>query len=62
MSWIRSAVTKAVEVGGNSNLTRAVRGYAETAVNQAGQAVVGGARLFQDRIVLFFANISVHAI
>ncbi|EYU41663.1 hypothetical protein MIMGU_mgv1a018736mg [Erythranthe guttata] len=50
MSWIRSAVSKAVEVGGNNNITRTVRGYADTVVNQAGQAVVGGARLIQDRI------------
>ncbi|KAG8376473.1 hypothetical protein BUALT_Bualt09G0067200 [Buddleja alternifolia] len=50
MSWIRSAVNKAVEAGGNSNLTRAVRSYADTVVNSAGQAVVGGAKLFQDRI------------
>ncbi|KAI3474048.1 hypothetical protein Pfo_028836 [Paulownia fortunei] len=50
MSWIRSAVNKAVEVGGNSNLTRAVRSYADTVVSQAGQAAVGGAKLFQDRI------------
>ncbi|PIN03879.1 hypothetical protein CDL12_23597 [Handroanthus impetiginosus] len=50
MSWIRSAVNKAVEVGGNNNLSRAVRSYADTVVNQAGQAVVGGAKLFQDRI------------
>ncbi|KAL0347257.1 UNVERIFIED_CONTAM: hypothetical protein Scaly_1741700 [Sesamum calycinum] len=49
MSWLRSAVYKAVEVGGNNNLSRAVRSYADTVVNQAGQAVVGGARLFQDR-------------
>ncbi|XP_011094788.1 uncharacterized protein LOC105174392 [Sesamum indicum] len=50
MSWLRSAVYKAVEVGGNNHLSRAVRSYADTVVNQAGQAVVGGARLFQDRI------------
>ncbi|KAK6146957.1 hypothetical protein DH2020_017869 [Rehmannia glutinosa] len=50
MSWLRSAVNKAVEVGGNGNITRVVRSYADTVVNQAGQAVVGGAKLFQDRI------------
>ncbi|KAL6521006.1 hypothetical protein OROGR_017575 [Orobanche gracilis] len=50
MSWIRSAVNRAVEVGGNGNLSRVVRTYADTVVNQAGQAVVGGAKLFQDRI------------
>lgn len=58
MSWIRSAVNKAVEVGGNNNLSRAVRSYADTVVNQA---VVGGTKLIQDRIVLF-ANLSVRAI
>ncbi|KAL8483963.1 hypothetical protein ACS0TY_026597 [Phlomoides rotata] len=46
MAWIRSAVSRAVEVGGNNNLSRAVRSYADTVVNQA---VVGGAKLFQDR-------------
>ncbi|KAL3839585.1 hypothetical protein ACJIZ3_024176 [Penstemon smallii] len=50
MSWIRSAVNKAVETGGNSNLSRAVRSYADTVVQQAGQAVVGGAKLLQDRL------------
>ncbi|GER28650.1 hypothetical protein STAS_04456 [Striga asiatica] len=50
MSWLRSAVNRAVEVGGNRNLSRVVRSYADTVVNQAGQAVVGGAKLFQDRI------------
>ncbi|CAI9091527.1 OLC1v1026583C2 [Oldenlandia corymbosa var. corymbosa] len=47
MSWIRSAVSKAVEVGNKNNLTRTVKSYAE----QAGQAVAEGAKLFQDRIV-----------
>ncbi|KAL2514435.1 hypothetical protein Fot_28406 [Forsythia ovata] len=50
MSWLRSAVNKAVEKGGSSNLTRTVRIYADTVVQQAGQAVVGGAKLLQDRI------------
>ncbi|XP_051130207.1 uncharacterized protein LOC127250824 [Andrographis paniculata] len=52
MSWLRSAVYKAVEVSGTSNLSlsRAVRTYADTVVNQAGQAVVGGSRLLPDRI------------
>ncbi|KAF7143524.1 hypothetical protein RHSIM_Rhsim05G0185500 [Rhododendron simsii] len=52
MSWIKSAVNKAVEVGGNSNLTRTVRSYADTVVFQAGQVVVEGAKILQDRIVL----------
>ncbi|XP_025648880.1 uncharacterized protein [Arachis hypogaea] len=43
MSWLRSAMTKAVEVGNNTNLTRAV-------VQHAGQAVAEGAKILQDRI------------
>ncbi|KAA8518843.1 hypothetical protein F0562_016383 [Nyssa sinensis] len=50
MSWFRSAVNKAVEVGGNSNLTRTVRTYADSVVQQAGQAVAEGAKILQDRI------------
>ncbi|RYQ93275.1 hypothetical protein Ahy_B09g099542 isoform C [Arachis hypogaea] len=50
MSWLRSAMTKAVEVGNNTNLTRAVRNYADTVVQHAGQAVAEGAKILQDRI------------
>ncbi|GAA0173333.1 actin binding motor protein [Lithospermum erythrorhizon] len=50
MSWIRSAVNKAVVVGGNNNLTRVVRGYADSVASQAGQAVAGGAKLLHDRL------------
>ncbi|WOL04753.1 hypothetical protein Cni_G13475 [Canna indica] len=49
MSWLRSAVNKAVEVGGN-NITRTVKNYADTVVHHAGQAVAGGAKIFQDRM------------
>ncbi|CAL9144601.1 unnamed protein product [Musa hybrid cultivar] len=50
MSWLRSAVNKAVEVGGKNNLTRTVKNYADTVVHHAGQAVAGGAKIFQDRM------------
>ena len=50
MSWLRSAVNKAVEVG-NNNLTRTVKNYADSVVQQAGHAVAEGAKRFQDRLV-----------
>ncbi|KAI3775768.1 hypothetical protein L1987_45521 [Smallanthus sonchifolius] len=50
MSWLRSAVNKAVEVGNKNNLTRTVKNYADTVVQHAGQAVAGGAKIFQDRL------------
>ncbi|XP_020102579.1 uncharacterized protein LOC109720105 [Ananas comosus] len=50
MSWLKNAVNKAVEVGGRNNLTRTVRNYADSVVHHAGQAVAGGARIFQDRM------------
>ncbi|XP_058109866.1 uncharacterized protein LOC131253057 isoform X2 [Magnolia sinica] len=46
MSWLRSAVSKAVEVSSKNNLTRTVRSYADT----VGHAVAEGAKLFQDRM------------
>ncbi|KAB2034188.1 hypothetical protein ERO13_D04G060600v2 [Gossypium hirsutum] len=50
MSWLRTAVNKAVEVGNKNNLTRNFRNYADTVVHHAGQAVAEGAKLLQDRI------------
>ncbi|XP_042510783.1 uncharacterized protein LOC122086135, partial [Macadamia integrifolia] len=50
MSWLRSAVSKAVEVGGKNNLTRTVRSYADSVVQHAGQAVAEGAKILQDHI------------
>ncbi|KAJ0028231.1 hypothetical protein Pint_35509 [Pistacia integerrima] len=50
MSWLKTAVNKAVEVGGNNNLTRTVWSVADTVVQQAGNAVTEGAKLIQDRI------------
>lgn len=43
MSWLKTAVSKAVEVGNKNNITRAVKNYAD-------KAVAEGAKLFHDRI------------
>lgn len=55
MSWLRTAVSRAVEVGNKNNLTRTVKNYADSVVQHAGQAVAEGAKLLQDRIVSFFS-------
>ncbi|XP_059306541.1 uncharacterized protein LOC132057984 [Lycium ferocissimum] len=47
MSWLRSAVSKAVEVGGAGN--RNLRYYADSVVQQASNAVSGVPKLFLDR-------------
>ncbi|RDX71196.1 hypothetical protein CR513_49489, partial [Mucuna pruriens] len=49
MSWVRSVVNRAVE-GGQTNIRRAVRTYTDSVV-LASNAVAGGARVIQDRIV-----------
>ena len=56
MSWLRAAVIKAVEAssGRKDNLTRTVRNYAGSVAYHAGNAVVGGAKIIQDRIVISF--------
>lgn len=56
MSWLRSAVNKAVEVGGKNNITRTVRNYADSVVLTAGNAVSEGAKLIQDRIVRYLLS------
>ncbi|XP_057779010.1 uncharacterized protein LOC130997635 isoform X2 [Salvia miltiorrhiza] len=47
MSWLRSAVNKAVEVGGQNSVSRVVRSYAGTVVNTALFLDNSGARNFQ---------------
>lgn len=56
MSWLRAAVIRAVEAGagGKDNITRTVR-YAGTVAYHAGNAVVEGAKIIQDRIVISFS-------
>ncbi|KAH9672074.1 Centrosomal protein of 135 kDa-like protein [Citrus sinensis] len=62
MSWLKSAVNKAVEVGGRNNLTRTVRSYADTVVQTAGNAVTEGAKIITDRIRLEEVSVSCRGI
>ncbi|KAH7553445.1 hypothetical protein JRO89_XS12G0012900 [Xanthoceras sorbifolium] len=48
MSWLRTAVNRAVEVGGRNKLTR-IRSYADSVVQHAGNAVAERAKFIQDR-------------
>ncbi|KAK7267558.1 hypothetical protein RIF29_20235 [Crotalaria pallida] len=51
MSWVRSAVNKAVEAGGQANIGRNLRNYADSVVHHASNAVAGGAKIIHERIV-----------
>jgi len=47
MSWLRSAISKAAEVGNKTNLSRTAKTFADAVLQQA----AGGAKIVQDRLV-----------
>lgn len=59
MSWLKSAVTRAVEAGGNAvfEVTKAVEAGGNAVVQQAGNAVFESAKIFHDRIVCTFYHL-----
>ncbi|KAM7255236.1 hypothetical protein ACFE04_020477 [Oxalis oulophora] len=50
MSWLRSAVHRAVEASGKNNLARVVRTYTNSVVHHAGNVVVESSKIFHHRI------------
>ncbi|CAM6061426.1 unnamed protein product [Sphagnum tenellum] len=46
MSWLRSAISKAAEVGNKTNLSRTAKTFADAVLQQA----AGGAKIVQDRL------------
>ncbi len=47
MSWLRSAISKAAEVGNKTNISRTAKTFADAVLQQA----AGGAKIVQDRLV-----------
>jgi hypothetical protein len=47
MSWLRSAISKAAEVGNKTNISRTAKTFADAVLQQA----AGSAKIVQDRLV-----------